>query len=178
MDRTYADERITFLTPRREIFGIPEDVTGKGVRIALIDSFFPLHRDLHASGSRRIEWLDVLGKPFDPAPLTKTHPQSWQHGLGKATAIGGTGEVSNGYWCGVAPESDLVLLNYRIIDGQYAGSYDMLLDFLWGNATDLDIRVIVFGNVGDATGPLCPWQWDNQRGCTRDITFRIQENDG
>ena len=159
---------ITFLTPRRDQLGVPRDVTGKGIRIALIDNFFPLHRDLSVNGNRRIEWLDAVGQPFDPALLTSQYPRKGQHGLGKATAIGGTGETSKGHWCGVAPECDLVLLNSRILHGQWRReSYDTVhntvLDFLWEHGADLGIRAINFAEKGDETGPLAPWQWDKQR---------------
>ena len=167
-------QQTTFLTPRRELLGIPNGITGKGVRIVLTDSFFPAHQDLVSKGNRNIQWLDVEGKPFDPAPLTGANPRKGQHGLGRATVCGGMGLGSDGKYGGVAPESEMILLNFGVLDGGLAKppkAYQYL-DFLVEHVQRLGVRAAQFGSVGERTGPLVPWQWDTQRRYSEQITSK------
>lgn len=155
----------TFRTPRRELLGIPNDITGKGVKVVLTDSFFPAHSDVSSGANRSIQWLDAQGKPFDPVPLTQANPTKGQHGLACAAVCGGTGLCSDGQFGGVAPQSDMVLVNDGILDGQFLQTPEenQHLEFLSNHAKEMDVRVVLFGSAGARTGPLTPWQWDTQR---------------
>jgi len=156
----------TFTTPRRRFLGIADSITGKGIRIAIVDSFFPPHPDVLPNETREVYWLDARGEPFDPAETARANPQRGQHGLGRAAVAGGSGESSSGRYCGVAPECDMALLNYGVVGGEYQNTPEGLrscLEFLVESAERLGIRAVEFGTAADRTGPLVPWQWDEQR---------------
>ena len=156
----------TFTTPRRQLLGVPDDVTGRGVCIALTDQFLPPHPDLTPGRERKVLWLDGRGDPFDPEKTAQVRPAVRQHGLGRAAVAGGSGASSGGAFAGVAPHVTLVLLNWNVARGEFGknprGQEDCL-QFLDQHAATFGIRAVQFGALGDRTGPLVPWQWDGQR---------------
>jgi len=79
---------------------------------------------------------------------------------------------SGGKYGGVAPESDMMLLNFGVLHGELAKppNANQYLDFLVEHGQRLGVRAVQFGSVGERTGPLVPWQWDTQRRYSEQIT--------
>lgn len=162
----------TFATPRRELLGIPDTITGRGMRIAIVDSIFPAHPDLVEMANREIQWLDARCQRFNVSQVVEASQGKGQHGLARATVAGGSGQSSAGRYCGVAPECDMILLNMRVISGKIATRPTAIKSFLERivqQAASLGIRAIEFGSAGARTGPLVPWQWDGQRRCCEQL---------
>ena len=110
------------------------EVTGSGVRVAVIDSGLQPHRDLPR---RRIaafvDFVNGRTEPYD----------DYGHGTHVAGIIAGSGVSSDGRFTGVAPGADIVAL--KVLDGTGAGTTSDVLEALeWvlDNARAYNIRVV------------------------------------
>jgi serine protease AprX len=92
-------------TPER--VGASLDFTGRGVVIAYLDSGFYMHDDI---ASRVLLHVDATSAAIrEEKAVTHTDVTSW-HGL-MVSAIGsGNGSASKGYYRGLAPDSEIILI--------------------------------------------------------------------
>lgn len=77
----------------RSFLEIPSDITGKGVKIAIIDSKFPSHPDIISNLQRTTYLIKTHSQTPVPIKLT-TSKGKWNtglHGLWTASAAGGSG---------------------------------------------------------------------------------------
>ena len=82
---------------------------GKGVRICFIDSGIYYHPDLMLPQSRIVFVKDITSPSRKKEWFGKAHDSSW-HGMMTATVCAGNGQLSQGYYRGVACESEIVML--------------------------------------------------------------------
>lgn len=84
------------------------EYTGKGVTVAFLDSGFYPHPDLVTPVNRVVAYEDLSGE----RSLFATGPvESWQwHGTQTSVVAAGNGGLSNGAYCGLAYEAELVLV--------------------------------------------------------------------
>lgn len=126
--------------------------TGKGVRIAFLDSGFYPHPDLLKPTHRISAYHDLTGErgtldPGDPV-------ESWQwHGTQTSIAAAGNGYLSDGVYRGLAYESELVLVkvsqNGRITEENIARGIKWVIK----NRERYDIRVLNISLGGDEDVP-------------------------
>ena len=119
--------------------------TGKGVRVAFLDSGFYPHPDY---AERVVAFHDIAGeeKSFHSIREPKNH--HW-HGTQTVTAAAGNGALSDGVYRGIAPDAELVLVkvseNGRISDE----SIEKGLLWVLLNRRKYNIRILNMSLGGD-----------------------------
>jgi serine protease AprX len=86
-----------------------ERYTGKGVTIAFLDSGFFPHADLTAPVNRILAYHNMNATDGEVASLWQPDVASW-HGMMTSVVAAGNGGLSNGFYRGIAPEAEVVLV--------------------------------------------------------------------
>ena len=77
----------------RDFLSVPDELTGKGVRIAVVDGNFPSHPDITTNEQRTT--YKVMVMESEPQPkVFEAEPGPWKggaHGLWAAAAAAGSG---------------------------------------------------------------------------------------
>jgi len=126
--------------------------TGKGVTVAFLDSGFYPHPDLVTPVNRVVGYEDLSGERRN---VFSTEPvESWQwHGTQTSVAAVGNGQLSNGVYCGLAHEAELVLVKIsergRITEETIAQGIQWVI----ANREQYDIRVLNISLGGDEDVP-------------------------
>jgi serine protease AprX len=138
-------------TPER--LGEGEDLRGRGVTIAFLDSGFHPHPDLTRPVDRIRAYHDVHDPEATLDPERAPGPDQW-HGTQTCVAAAGSGHLSDGVYRGLAPEARLVLVKVgrggRISDA----SIEKGLAWVLENHKRFEIRVVSMSLGGDADRPL------------------------
>lgn len=125
-----------------------ERFTGRGVTIAFLDSGFYPHVDLTTPRNRIIGYRDLLKADGDLGSLFQPDVASW-HGMMTSVVAAGNGSLSNGFYRGLAPESDVVLIKLartgRITDQNILDG----LEWVLVNRDRHRIRVVNISAGGD-----------------------------
>jgi serine protease AprX len=83
--------------------------TGKGITIAFIDSGFYPHPDLTEPTNRILELVDITNPEAGPEDFLRPQVLSW-HGMMTSVCCAGNGYLSEGYYKGLAPDAQVVLI--------------------------------------------------------------------
>jgi len=86
-----------------------ERFTGKDVTIAFLDSGFYPHKDLTEPTNRILAYQNMNATDGEVASLWKPDVASW-HGMMTSVVAAGNGGLSNGFYRGIAPEANVVLV--------------------------------------------------------------------
>ncbi|MBK9163708.1 MAG: S8 family serine peptidase [Acidobacteria bacterium] len=125
-----------------------ERFTGRGVTIAFLDSGFYPHVDLTTPRNRIVGYRDLLRADGDLSSLFQPDVASW-HGMMTSVVAAGNGSLSNGFYRGLAPESDVVLIKLartgRITDQNILDG----LEWVFENRERHRIRVVNISAGGD-----------------------------
>lgn len=125
-----------------------ENFTGAGVTIAFLDSGFYPHADLTQPRNRILAYRSLLAKDGDVTSLFEPDVASW-HGMMTSVVAAGNGGLSNGFYRGIAPDADVVLVKLartgRITEG------DILRGLQWvlNHGEQFNIRVVNISAGGD-----------------------------
>ena len=92
-------------TPLR--MGAHEKFTGRGMTIAFLDSGFYSHPDLTKPVNRILAYHSIF--EGDPVTLESPDVASW-HGMMTSVVAAGNGSLSQGFYRGIAPDANLVLV--------------------------------------------------------------------
>lgn len=112
------------------------NITGKGVGVAVVDTGLGLHRDFIENGNRVKAFKDILNKRKDPYDDNG-------HGTHVCGIIGGNGYSSKGKYIGIAPECNLI--GVKVLDHRGDGNIsDVLAGLQWiiDNRKRYNIRVV------------------------------------
>jgi len=125
-----------------------ESYTGKGITIAFLDSGFFPHPDLIKPKSRIVGYRNMLHKDGDISNLFELDVASW-HGMMTSVVAAGNGSLSNGFYRGIAPDSNVVLVKLaktgRITEQNIQDGLEWILE----NRTKHDIRIVNISAGGD-----------------------------
>lgn len=125
-----------------------ERFTGKGVTIAFLDSGFYPHVDLTTPRNRILAYRNLIDADGDMSSLFQPDVASW-HGMMTSVVAAGNGSLSNGFYRGMAPESDVVLIKLartgRITDKNILDGLNWVLE----NRERFNIRVVNISAGGD-----------------------------
>lgn len=122
--------------------------TGKGVTIAFLDSGFYPHADLITPTNRILAYRNMVDADGDTDTLFEPDVASW-HGMMTSVVAAGNGSLSNGFYRGIAPEANVVLVKLartgRITDE------NILEGLLWvlANREKYKIRIVNISAGGD-----------------------------
>lgn len=122
--------------------------SGKGVTIAFLDSGFYPHPDLLEPESRILAYRDLAEER--PSLSADDPVESWQwHGTQTSVVATGNGRLSDGVYCGLASEAQLVLVKAshqgRITEENIARGIEWVIE----NRERYNIRVLNISLGGD-----------------------------
>ena len=122
--------------------------TGRGVTIAFLDSGFYPHVDLTTPNNRIVAYKNMLDGDGDLETLFQPDVASW-HGMMTSVVAAGNGSLSNGFYRGIAPEADVVLVKLartgRITDENIREG----LEWILSNREQYGIRIVNISAGGD-----------------------------
>lgn len=125
-----------------------ERFTGRGVTIAFLDSGFYPHVDLTTPRNRIVAYRSLLDQDGDLSSLFQPDVASW-HGMMTSVVAAGNGQLSNGFYRGIAPDADVVLVKLartgRITDQNIEDGLAWVLT----NKEKYGIRIINISAGGD-----------------------------
>ena len=125
-----------------------ERFTGKGVTIAFLDSGFYPHVDLTSPKNRIVAYRSLLDPDGKLDSLFQPDVASW-HGMMTSVVAAGNGSLSNGFYRGLAPDADVVLIKLartgRITDEDIRTG----LEWILANREKYRIRVVNISAGGD-----------------------------
>jgi serine protease AprX len=129
-----------------------ERFTGRGVTVAFLDSGFYPHPDLTTPENRILAYHSLVAAEGDKTTLETPDPSSW-HGMMTSVVAAGNGGLSHGFYRGIAPDANVVLVKLarsgRILEG------DIERGLLWvmEHREEYGIRVVNISAGGDDQQP-------------------------
>ena len=125
-----------------------ERFTGKGVTIAFLDSGFYPHVDLTSPRNRIVAYRSLVDGDGRLDSLFQPDVASW-HGMMTSVVAAGNGGLSNGFYRGLAPDADVVLVKLartgRITDDDIRTGLEWVVE----NKDKYGIRVVNISAGGD-----------------------------
>ena len=125
-----------------------ERFTGKDVTIAFLDSGFYPHVDLTTPENRILAYRNLLDEDGDLSSLMLPDVASW-HGMMTSVVAAGNGSLSNGFYRGIAPEANVVLVKLaktgRITEQNIQDGLEWVLE----HREEYNIRVVNISAGGD-----------------------------
>ena len=125
-----------------------ERFTGDGVTIAFLDSGFYPHVDLTTPVNRILAYRNLMDSDRDVSSLFQPDVASW-HGMMTSVVAAGNGSLSNGFYRGIAPQADVVLVKLartgRITDRNIQDGLEWVLE----NREKYRIRIVNISAGGD-----------------------------
>ena len=125
-----------------------ERFAGRGVTIAFLDSGFYPHVDLTTPENRILAYRNLLDEDGDVSSLLQPDVASW-HGMMTSVVAAGNGSLSNGFYRGIAPEADVVLVKLaktgRITEQNIQDGLEWVLE----NRLEYGIRIVNISAGGD-----------------------------
>lgn len=122
--------------------------TGRGVTIAFLDSGFYEHPDLVKPVNRIIAYKNIFQPGEDPNLLEEPDVASW-HGMMTSVVAAGNGYLSGGFYRGIAPEANLVLVKVGKTGHIPERNIQLGLEWIIKNKEAYDIRIVNISAGGD-----------------------------
>lgn len=125
-----------------------ERFTGRGVTIAFLDSGFYPHVDLTTPRNRIVAYRNMVDEAGRLDTLFQPDAASW-HGMMTSVVAAGNGALSNGFYRGIAPDADVVLVKLartgRITDDNIRAG----LEWVLATREKYGIRIVNISAGGD-----------------------------
>ncbi len=141
-------EQTNFVLPTPLRMNADERFTGRGITIAFLDSGFYAHPDLTKPADRILAYHSIFQLKDDPTSLITKDVASW-HGMMTSVVAAGNGHLSDGFYRGIAPDSNLVLVKIgrsgHIPDTDIERGLQWVLD----HREEHDIRIVNISAGGD-----------------------------
>ncbi|HEY0430992.1 MAG TPA: S8 family serine peptidase [Pyrinomonadaceae bacterium] len=136
-----------------------ERFTGRGVTIAFLDSGFYAHDDLTKPENRIVAYHNIFDAEGDRSSLEKTDVASW-HGMMTSVVAAGNGHVSDGFYRGIAPNSNVVLVKIGRTGHIPDEDIQRGLEWVLKHKDEYQIRIVNISAGGDfersyLDSPLC-----------------------
>lgn len=125
-----------------------ERFTGKGVTIAFLDSGFYPHEDLTKPTNRIIGYRSLIHPEGDLNSLFQSDVASW-HGMMTSVVAAGNGKLSNGFYRGIAPDANVVLVKLARTGRITEQNIQDGLEWVLANRTKYGIKIINISAGGD-----------------------------
>lgn len=152
----------------RDFLRVPGELTGKNVRIAIIEGEIPNHPDISTNERRTSYLVRGMSEPETSPEVFQAEPGPWAggwHALCAAAAAGGSGAESQGIYRGVAPEADLFLVAKYSREPGYdiEKAHIKALEWVLHNWRKYEIRGVLSALKSRIGSGLLPWQTDPRR---------------
>src|SRR5262249_26211059 len=133
--------------------------TGRGVTIAFLDSGFYAHADLVQPKNRIVAYHNIFAPDEDVAALESSDVASW-HGMMTSVVAAGNGYLADGFYRGIAPDANVVLVKIGKSGRIPESDIDRGLQWVIENRERYGIRVVNISAGGDFEqtylhNPLC-----------------------
>src|SRR5688572_13527355 len=122
--------------------------TGRGVTIAFLDSGFYPHVDLTTPTNRIVSYRNLLEADGELGSLFQPDVASW-HGMMTSVVAAGNGSLSNGFYRGLAPDADVVLVKLARTGRITEANIQEGLEWVLTNREKYKIRVVNISAGGD-----------------------------
>ncbi len=122
--------------------------TGRGVTIAFLDSGFYPHVDLTTPHNRILAYHSLAATEGDKTTLDTPDVSSW-HGMMTSVVAAGNGSLSNGFYRGIAPESNVVLVKLARTGRISEKNIKHGLEWILAHREEYDIRIVNISAGGD-----------------------------
>ena len=141
---SHAPHRSAVL-PLTERLRVDARFTGRGVRIAFLDSGFYPHDDLE---NRVVAFHDVAGEETALEKSKNPSPNQW-HGTQTTVVAAGGGNLSDGTYRGIAVDAELVLVKISDNGRISENNIERGLEWILANREKYKIRVLNISLGGD-----------------------------
>src|SRR5947209_17733463 len=129
-----------------------ERFTGRNVTIAFLDSGFYAHPDLTEPKNRILAYHSIVTAEGDKTSLETQDTSSW-HGMMTSVVAAGNGELSDGFYRGIAPDSNVVLVKLAKSGRIPEANIERGLKWVMAHRKKYDIRVVNISAGGDYEAP-------------------------
>lgn len=147
-EHTHTQNRFAVVPTSEKLKANPK-YTGKGVRIAFLDSGFYPHADFTG---RVVKFHDVAGEEQSLESIFEPQAHHW-HGTQTVVTCAGDGKLSDGVYRGIASEAELVLVKVSENGDVREANIEKGLYWILANRQRLDIRVLNISLGGDMDAP-------------------------
>jgi serine protease AprX len=121
---------------------------GRGVTIAFLDSGFYPHVDLTTPHNRILAYHSLAATEGDKTTLDTPDVSSW-HGMMTSVVAAGNGSLSNGFYRGIAPESNVVLIKLARTGRISERNIKHGLEWVLAHKEEYGIRIVNISAGGD-----------------------------
>jgi len=125
-----------------------ERFTGRGVTIAFLDSGFYPHVDLTTPNNRIAAYRNMTEADGELGSLFQPDVASW-HGMMTSVVAAGNGVLSNGFYRGIAPDAEVVLVKLARTGRITEEDIRRGLEWILANREKYNIRVVNISAGGD-----------------------------
>ena len=146
----FADVDRALPTPLR--MDADERFTGRNVTIAFLDSGFYAHKDLTEPINRIVAYHSIFSPDDDPTLLLTTDVASW-HGMMTSVVAAGNGFLSDGFYRGIAPAANVVLVKIGKTGRIPESSIETGMRWVIENKDKFGIRIVNISAGGDFEQP-------------------------
>lgn len=142
----FADNDQALPTPLR--MDSDERFTGRGITIAFLDSGFYAHKDLTEPTNRIVAYHSIFNQEDDPTQLQTSDVASW-HGMMTSVVAAGNGYLSDGFYRGIAPEANVVLVKIGKTGRIPESNIEVGMRWVLENKDKYGIRIVNISAGGD-----------------------------
>jgi serine protease AprX len=146
----YSDSDRALPTPLR--MDADERFTGRDITIAFLDSGFYAHKDLTEPINRIVAYHSIFAPDDDPTLLQTPDVASW-HGMMTSVVAAGNGFLSDGFYRGIAPDANVVLVKIGKTGRIPEENIEAGLRWVIENKDDFGIRIVNISAGGDFEQP-------------------------
>jgi len=125
-----------------------ERFTGKDVTIAFLDSGFYPHKDLTEPTNRILAYQNMNATDGEVTSLFQPDVASW-HGMMTSVVAAGNGGLSNGFYRGIAPEANVVLVKLARTGRITERNIQDGLEWILAHREQFNIRIVNISAGGD-----------------------------
>jgi serine protease AprX len=152
-------EQASFVLPTPLRMNADERFTGRGVTMAFLDSGFYKHPDLVEPKNRIVAYHSIFAAAGDPTSLETADPASW-HGMMTSVVAAGNGHLSDGFYRGMAPDANVVLVKIGKSGHIPEANIERGLEWILEHREEYGVRIVNISAGGDFRqsylhNPLC-----------------------
>ncbi len=125
-----------------------EGFTGKNVTIAFLDSGFYPHVDLTTPKNRILAYQNMTATDGEVASLFQPDVASW-HGMMTSVVAAGNGSLSNGFYRGIAPDANVVLVKLARTGRITEQNIQDGLEWILAHREKFNIKIVNISAGGD-----------------------------
>lgn len=144
--KVFEENSYVLPTPLR--MEVDERFRGRGITIAFLDSGFFAHQDLTLPSNRIVGYHSIFGPANDKTSLETTDVASW-HGMMTSVVAAGNGYLSDGFYRGIASESNVVLVKIGRTGHIPDSDIERGLQWIIDHRREYNIRVVNISAGGD-----------------------------